>query len=161
MGDQRKEKLCFCHAGCISSFASILQRICTRMVTSWKRLWKSCVAGVEFQNECFCGDTVRNASVTHDSYCRQYLCSDSSALYCGGHEAIAVYSTGIDGRWPTYYRLIIMDRVEATLLFLYWKIFKNEWRTDQKYWSRYMYTRVWFPCRRRSIFLLFFIIRGI
>lgn len=55
------------------------------------------VSGVEFRNECFCGDFYQKSSEVSDSLCKQYLCPGNNTVFCGGYETIAIYSTGILG----------------------------------------------------------------
>ncbi|VDK80693.1 unnamed protein product [Onchocerca ochengi] len=51
-------------------------------------------AAIEYYNECFCGDTLTNVFSLPDISCEQYHCDDDS-LFCGGHNAAAVYRTGV------------------------------------------------------------------
>lgn len=59
-------------------------------------------AGVEFQSECFCGNFFngllpKNAVILENEKCRKYYCDNSTTTteFCGGFNAIAVYSTGV------------------------------------------------------------------
>uniref|UniRef100_A0A915DZY9 protein xylosyltransferase n=1 Tax=Ditylenchus dipsaci TaxID=166011 RepID=A0A915DZY9_9BILA len=54
-------------------------------------------AGLEYSTECFCGNTIENGQDQEidNKHCQTYLCPNLSASYCGGFNAISVYSTGV------------------------------------------------------------------
>jgi hypothetical protein len=55
--------------------------------------------GVQYENECFCGDesNMDNASMISEELCAKYKCPGDNRQHCGGFEAIAVYRTGVGG----------------------------------------------------------------
>ncbi|VDN18271.1 unnamed protein product [Gongylonema pulchrum] len=55
-------------------------------------------AGVEFYDECFCGDVFVSSVISlPESACLQYVCNNRS-LFCGGYNAVAVYKTGVTAK---------------------------------------------------------------
>uniref|UniRef100_A0A915PQL3 protein xylosyltransferase n=1 Tax=Setaria digitata TaxID=48799 RepID=A0A915PQL3_9BILA len=51
-------------------------------------------AGIEYREECFCGDTLTDAVSLPDVSCKYYHC-DNDSLFCGGYNAAAIYRTGV------------------------------------------------------------------
>ncbi|CAB3397880.1 unnamed protein product [Caenorhabditis bovis] len=50
--------------------------------------------GLEFGQECFCGNQIRNATNIDDALCTTYKCSGSDE-FCGGFNAIEIFRTGL------------------------------------------------------------------
>ncbi|ORY86868.1 hypothetical protein BCR37DRAFT_390600 [Protomyces lactucae-debilis] len=48
------------------------------------------LAGVEYTNECFCGNAITAPQVAV-SRCQQYTCSAAATEYCGGDDSLQVY----------------------------------------------------------------------
>jgi WSC domain len=59
------------------------------------------VAGLEYADQCFCDDELRNGAVlaASDSTCSM-ACSGSSAEVCGGPNLVSVYSSGNFTAYP-------------------------------------------------------------
>lgn len=57
---------------------------------------------MQYQKECFCGilNDLTNATLHADpAACQQYRCPANNASFCGGFNAMAVYTTGLQGEW--------------------------------------------------------------
>uniref|UniRef100_A0A915B3N6 protein xylosyltransferase n=2 Tax=Parascaris univalens TaxID=6257 RepID=A0A915B3N6_PARUN len=52
-------------------------------------------AGVEYREECFCGDSLRNAPKLSHTECDRFTCPNNNLTKCGGYEAISIFTTGI------------------------------------------------------------------
>ncbi|KAM3717643.1 Xylosyltransferase sqv-6 [Dirofilaria immitis] len=52
-------------------------------------------AGIEYRDECFCGDSLTSVTSLPDISCERYHCDNDDSLFCGGYNAAAVYRTGI------------------------------------------------------------------
>lgn len=66
------------------------------------------ISGIEYRDECFCGDTLGVVISLPENACRQYVC-DNESLFCGGYNALAVYMTGILGKsvkFNVYFNLV-------------------------------------------------------
>ncbi|EFO99978.1 CRE-SQV-6 protein [Caenorhabditis remanei] len=54
--------------------------------------------GLEFGQECFCGNDVTNATETDDKDCQTYKCPGSEQEFCGGFNAIEIFRTGLKSK---------------------------------------------------------------
>ncbi|XP_065580281.1 xylosyltransferase oxt-like isoform X1 [Artemia franciscana] len=52
-------------------------------------------AGVEYGNECFCGDTSPSANLRRETFGCNMTCAGTNSSTCGGYLRVEVYSTGI------------------------------------------------------------------
>lgn len=51
--------------------------------------------GLEFGQECFCGNDVSNATKVEDFECQSYKCPETDDEFCGGFNAIEIFRTGL------------------------------------------------------------------
>ncbi|CAD5222825.1 unnamed protein product [Bursaphelenchus okinawaensis] len=66
------------------------------------------LAGVEYGSECFCGNDIDIIDLKPDansSICEEYRCPGNEKQFCGGFNAISLYSTGVtvfNKKYPSY-----------------------------------------------------------
>ncbi|PAV92127.1 hypothetical protein WR25_05819 [Diploscapter pachys] len=58
--------------------------------------------GLEYKQECFCGDSINAVPTLPNTNCTAYSCPGNPQQFCGGYNAIEVFRTGLKEKytWP-------------------------------------------------------------